>query len=136
MMKANPLVRILAIVLALSPGLLASCAATKKAESAALEDPPIITSATYQHTLYNGEKQPIEARAAKADIAPLIVTYFLSEEAMLKNEGGFLDAPKEVGKYWVRIERPAGNGYRSGPPVKVEYFIQKPLGGAAGPAER
>jgi hypothetical protein len=34
-----------------------------------------------------------------------------------------------VGKYYVRIERPAGNGYRAGPDVKVEYFIQKPLGG-------
>jgi hypothetical protein len=115
------------LFLLIMAALLASCVATKKAENTSLEDPPIITSATYQHTLYNGERQPIEAQAAKADTAPLIVTYFLSEEDMLKNEGGFLDAPKEVGKYWVRIERPAGNGYRSGPPVTVEYFIQKPL---------
>jgi hypothetical protein len=127
MMKANLLMRIMAILLAIAPGLFVSCAASKKAETASLADPPIITSASYQHTLYNGERQPIDARAAKADIASLIVTYFLSEETMLKNEGGFSEAPKEVGKYWVRIERPAGNGYRSGPDIKVEYFIQSPL---------
>ncbi|MDR3301535.1 MAG: hypothetical protein LBT01_03280 [Spirochaetaceae bacterium] len=95
-----------------------------------LDDPPIITSASYQHTLYNGGRQPIDARAAKDDTPEFIVTYFLSEEAMLRNEGGFSEAPSEVGKYYVRIERPAGNGYRAGPDVKVEYFIQKPLGRA------
>jgi hypothetical protein len=92
-----------------------------------LEDPPIITSASYQHTLYNGKPQPIEARAAKEDVPPLIITYYLSEEALLRNEGGFSEAPSEIGTYFVKIERPSGSRYRAGPPVKVEYHIQKPL---------
>jgi hypothetical protein len=92
--------------------------------SRTLEDPPIITSATYQHTLYNGEPQPIEARAAK-DVAPFIITYFRSEDDLLNNSRGTIDVPSEVGAYYVRIERPAGKGYREGKPVKVEYYIQK-----------
>jgi hypothetical protein len=106
-------------------GLLASCAANKKAEITSLEDPPIITSASYQYTLYNGERQPIEARAAKE--APLVVTYFRSEDDLERNVGGVTEAPRDVGVYYGRIERPAFNGYRAGPPVKVEYRIQNPL---------
>jgi hypothetical protein len=34
----------------------------------ALEDAPIITSATNQHTLYNGRGQPIEANSKKVEI--------------------------------------------------------------------
>jgi hypothetical protein len=90
-------------------------------------EPPIITSATYQHTLYNGRPQPIEARAAKHDAPPFVITYFTSEDALLKNEGGSPDVPAEVGDYYVLIERPSGNGYREGPAVKVEYHIQKAL---------
>jgi hypothetical protein len=92
-----------------------------------LAEPPIITSATYQHTLYNGRPQAIEARAAKDDVSPFVITYFTSEDALLKNEGGSLDAPAETGDYYVLIERPSGNGYREGPAVKVEYHIQKAL---------
>jgi hypothetical protein len=33
----------------------------------------------------------------------------------------------EVGDYYARIERPAGNGYKQGKNVKVEYHIQKAL---------
>jgi hypothetical protein len=105
--------------------LLASCTATKNAEIAGLEDPPIITSASYQHTLYNGQRQSIDARAAKE--VPLIVTYFRSEDELERNVGGTTEAPREVGVYYARIERAAFNGYRAGPPVKVEYRIQKPL---------
>jgi hypothetical protein len=101
---------------------LTACSSQKE-----LNDPPIITSASYQHTLYNGKPQPIEAKAAKDNTAPFIVTYFPSEEALLKNEGGSLEAPGEVGVYYARIERPAGNGYRRGPDIKVEYHIQKAL---------
>jgi hypothetical protein len=90
-----------------------------------LEEPPIITSATYQHTLYNGRAQPIDARAARDDVPSFTITYFPSEEALLNNEGGSLEAPAAVGSYYARIERPAGNGYAEGKPVKVEYYIQK-----------
>jgi hypothetical protein len=31
----------------------------------------------------------------------------------------------EVGDYYVRIERPGGNGYRQGKNIKIEYHIQK-----------
>jgi hypothetical protein len=102
--------------------LTAACSSQKE-----LKDPPIITSASYQHTLYNGKAQAIEAKAAKDDTAPFIVTYFPSEEALLKNEGGSLEAPREVGDYYVRIERPAGNGYKQGRNITVEYHIQKAL---------
>jgi hypothetical protein len=30
-----------------------------------------------------------------------------------------------VGDYYVRIERPGGNGYRQGRNIKIEYHIQK-----------
>jgi hypothetical protein len=90
----------------------------------ALEDPPIITSATHQHTLYNGKPQPIEAAAAKPG-APFVITYFPSLEALERNEGGTLEAPAAVGDYYARIERPAGNGYAGGRPIPVEYHIQK-----------
>jgi hypothetical protein len=90
-----------------------------------LEEPPIITSATYQHTLYNGKPQPIDARAARNDTPPFIITYFPTEEALLKNEGGTTEPPAAVGSYYARIERPAGNGYAAGRDISVEYAIQK-----------
>jgi hypothetical protein len=96
-----------------------SCTATKE-----LEDPPIITSATYQHTLYNGQPQPIEVAAAK-DVSPFVITYFYSEDDLWNNTGGTTEVPREVGTYYARIERPAGKGYREGKPIKVEYYIQK-----------
>jgi hypothetical protein len=102
-------------------------AACQPEKEAALQDPPIITSATYQHTLYNGKGQPIEARTAKDDAPELVVTYFKSGENLLRNEGGSSEAPGEVGTFFVRIERPAGNGYKQGPDVTVEYHIQKAL---------
>jgi hypothetical protein len=96
-----------------------SCTAPKE-----LEDPPIITSATYQHTLYNGLPQPIEAAAAR-DVSPFIITYFHSEDELWNNTRGTTEVPHEVGAYYARIERPAGKGYKEGKPVKVEYYIQK-----------
>jgi hypothetical protein len=65
-MKRLPLLLIIAI-------LAAACSSQKE-----LADPPIITSASYQHTLYNGRPQPIDAQAAKDDAPPCIITYFPS----------------------------------------------------------
>jgi hypothetical protein len=103
---------------------LARCGVREKT-AVGLEEPPIITSATYQHTLYNGKPQPIEARAAREDTAPFVITYFSSLEALERNEGGLTEAPAEVGTYYARIERPAGNGYARGRDIPVEYHIQK-----------
>jgi hypothetical protein len=100
-----------------------SCASKEET----LEEAPIITSATYQHTLYNGRAQPVEAAAAKDDVPPLVVTYFTSEENLLRDEGGSLEPPAAVGDYFARIERPGGRGYKRGPDIKVEYHIQKAL---------
>ena len=91
----------------------------------ALEDPPIITSATHQHTLYNGRGQPIEAIAAKEGAPSPVITYFRSEEDLHADRNGSSEAPAEVGNYYVRIRRPAGNGYRAGNDITVEYHIQK-----------
>ncbi|MDR2743023.1 MAG: hypothetical protein LBB98_12845 [Treponema sp.] len=88
------------------------------------EEAPIITSATYQHTQYNGRNQAVEVRAAK-DGVPLIVTYFKSEENLEQDRDGNTEPPLEVGNYYVKIERPEGNGYRQGKNIKIEYHIQK-----------
>jgi len=93
----------------------------------ALEDPPIITSATHQHTLYNGRGQPIEAVASKKGAPPVVITYFRSEDDLYADRNGSSEAPAEVGNYYVRIRRPAGNGYRAGNDITVEYHIQKAL---------
>jgi hypothetical protein len=93
----------------------------------ALEDPPIITSATHQHTLYNGRGQPIEAVAAKEGAPSPVITYFRSEEDLHADRNGSSEPPAEVGNYYVRIRRPAGNGYRAGNDVTVEYHIQKAM---------
>jgi hypothetical protein len=98
-----------------------SCAAGRRS----LEDAPIITSATYQHTQYNGRSQPVEVKAAKEDSAPFVVTYFRSEEEAERGHNGSAEPPAEVGDYYVRVERPSGNGYREGSPIKIEYHIQK-----------
>jgi hypothetical protein len=100
---------------------LTSCAAEKRG----WEYAPIITSATYQHTQYNGKSQPVEVKAAKEDVSPFIITYFRSPEDEEYGLNGSADPPSEVGDYYVRVERPAGNGYRQGSPVKIEYHIQK-----------
>jgi hypothetical protein len=92
-----------------------------------LEDPPIITSATYQHTLYNGRRQPIEANASKKGAPLPVITYFRSEEDLHADKNGSSEAPVEVGGYYVRIRRPAGNGYKAGNDITVEYHIQKAL---------
>lgn len=91
-----------------------------------LDDPPIITSASYQHTLYNGTGQGIDARAAKED-ALITVTYYRSEADYDADQNGFTEAPREVGLYYARIRRLQGNGYKQGRDIKVEYHIQKAL---------
>jgi len=93
----------------------------------ALEDAPIITSATKQHTLYNGREQPIEAVAAKKNAPPPVITYFRSEEDLNADRNGSSEPPAEVGEYYVRIRRPAGNGYKAGNDVTIEYHIQRAL---------
>jgi hypothetical protein len=95
-------------------------------KESALEDPPIITSATYQHTQYTGKPQPIEARAA-ADTEPFVITYFTSLEDLEKDREGTAEAPSAVGKYYVRIRRPPGRGYAAGRDITVEYYVQKAL---------
>jgi len=92
-----------------------------------LEEPPIITSATQQHTLYNGRRQPIEAVAAKEGAPTPLITYFLSEEDLHADRNGSSEAPAEVGSYYVRVRRPAGKGYKAGKDITVEYRIQKAL---------
>jgi hypothetical protein len=99
-----------------------SCASKESAP----EKPPIITSATYQHTQYDGKSQPIEARAA-ADTEPFVITYFTSLEDLEKDREGTAEAPSAVGKYYVRIRRPPGRGYAAGRDITVEYYIQKAL---------
>jgi hypothetical protein len=101
--------------------LFVSCAA----KEAVLEEAPIITSATYQHTQYNGCGQAVEVIAAKDDAPPFIVTYFRSEADLEQNRDGSAEPPLEVGDYYARVERPAGNGYRQGNNIKIEYHIQK-----------
>jgi hypothetical protein len=92
----------------------------------ALEDAPIITSATHQHTLYNGRGQPIEANSKKGAPHP-VITYFRSEEDLHADRNGSSEPPVEVGDYYVRIRRPADNGYKAGNDITVEYHIQKAL---------
>jgi hypothetical protein len=98
-----------------------SCASKERA----LEEAPIITSATYQHTQYNGRGQAVKAEAAKDDVPPFVITYFRSEEELEQDRNGSVEPPLEVGDYYARIERPAGNGYRQGKNIKIEYHIQK-----------
>jgi hypothetical protein len=112
------------ISVALAAAALAFVACTSKQ---ALEDPPIITSATHQHTLYNGRGQPIEAVAAKEGAPSPVITYFHSEEDLHADRNGLSEAPAEVGNYYVRIRRPAGKGYRAGKDITVEYHIQKAM---------
>jgi len=111
------IIAMFAVVLALS-----ACSSGR-----ALEDPPIITSATHQHTLYNGRGQPIEAAVSKEGAPPPVITYFRSEEDLHADRDGSSEPPAEVGNYYVRIRRPAGNGYRAGNDITVEYHIQKAL---------
>ncbi|MDR0629618.1 MAG: hypothetical protein LBG24_08310 [Treponema sp.] len=98
-----------------------SCAS----KEAVLENAPVITSATYQHTQYNGRSQAVEVFAAKANAPPFGITYFKSEEDLEQDRNGGVEPPVEVGDYYVRIERPAGNGYRRGNSITIEYHIQK-----------
>ncbi|MDR2446557.1 MAG: hypothetical protein LBD58_04615 [Treponema sp.] len=94
-------------------------------KESALEEAPIITSATYQHTQYNGRRQAVEVHAAKDDAPPFVITYFASEDDLENDRNGRAEAPVEAGDYYVRIERPGGNGYKQGGNIKVEYHIQK-----------
>jgi hypothetical protein len=98
-----------------------SCASKEGAQ----EEAPIITSATYQHTQYNDRGQAVEVQAARDNAPPFVITYFASEEDLEQNRNGSVEPPVEVGDYYARIERPAGNGYRQGKSIKIEYHIQK-----------
>jgi hypothetical protein len=101
--------------------LFGSCASKEQAQ----EEAPIITSATYQHTQYNGQNQAVEVRAAKDDVPPFVITYFKSEADLEQDKNGSTEPPVEVGDYYVRIERPEGKGYQQGNTIKIEYHIQK-----------
>jgi hypothetical protein len=130
MAKPGKFLRAALIVVIFAP---VSCAAGE----GALKDAPIITSATYQHTQYNGKGQPVELSAAEDDVPPFAVTYFRSEEDLEAGRDGSVEAPSEVGDYYARIERPGGNGYRPGKNIKIEYHIQKAfIALAADPVQR
>jgi hypothetical protein len=77
--------------------------------------------------LYNGRGQSIEAKASKEGAPSPVITYFRSEDDLHANRNGSSTPPVEVGDYYVRIRRPAGNGYRAGNDITVEYHIQKAL---------
>ena len=109
------------ITLVLTVLVFSSCAS----KEGALEEAPIITSATYQHTQYNGRAQPVEVTAAEDGAPSFVITYFSSEADLEQDWNGSAEAPAEVGDYYARIERPAGNGYRRGNNIKIEYHIQK-----------
>jgi len=113
----------LMVFVALAAALTFSACTSKQA----LEDAPIITSATQQHTLYNGRGQSIEAKAAKEGTPAPLITYFRSEEDLHADRDGSTEAPTEVGIYFVRIRRPAGNGYKAGQDITVEFHLQKAL---------
>lgn len=51
--------------------------------------------------------------------------YFDSLDEPEKNKAGALAAQSEVGDYFARVSRPVGKGYAEGPPVTVEWHIQK-----------
>jgi hypothetical protein len=120
---------------ALAIAVLALCSCASK--EGALEEAPIITSATYQHTQYNGRGQAVEVEAAKDDVPPFVVTYFRSEEDLEQDRNGSVEPPAEVGDYYARVERPAGNGYRRGNNIKIEYHVQKAfISIAADPVQR
>jgi hypothetical protein len=104
-----PRVKAIALVFALCG--IAACSSRKSAE---LLDPPIITSATYQHALYNGEAQSIDARAAKKN-APLIVTYYASEADYDADRNGFAEAPKRSGLVLCAYTATPGQGLQTGP---------------------
>jgi hypothetical protein len=118
---APPLPQGMIVFIMVLPLLFFSCAL----KEGTLEEAPILTSATYQHTQYNGRGQAVEVGAAKDDVPPFVITYFRSEEDLEQDRNGFSGAPSEVGDYYARIERPAGNGYRQGKNIKIEYHIQK-----------
>jgi len=60
-------------------------------------------------------------------LPPPVITYFRSEEDLHADRNGSSEPPVEVGDYYVRIRRPAGNGYKAGNDITVEYHIQKAL---------
>jgi hypothetical protein len=92
----------------------------------ALDRPPLpaeITSPRKQSVVYNGRPQPADVRADQD--APLVVTYYPSLGAWWFDEDGTREAPVNAGLYYVKISRPAGNGYAQGEDVMVEYSITK-----------
>jgi hypothetical protein len=111
--------------------LLISCASPEKAvireispqaPPETLREPPPISAPAYQEVFYNGKPQPINAASGDA---PLAVTYFPSEELLLRDEGGALEAPAEVGRYFARVEQIQGRGFKRGRELVVEYRIQR-----------
>jgi hypothetical protein len=107
--------------------LLVSCVSPKEAvvpeiPPETLREPPPITAPAYQEVFYNGKSQP---RNAASGDAPLALTYFPSEELLLRDEGGTLEAPVEVGRYFVKVRQIEGKGFSRGRELVVEYRIQK-----------
>ena len=85
---------------------------------------PGIVSSLSQRGTYTGEPQAFEVQSAQAD-APLEITYFESFEALENGESGSPEPPVNGGRYYVRIERPEGNGYAAGPDIIAEFLIER-----------
>jgi hypothetical protein len=112
-----------AVAALLSFGACNSLPETEPPEEPDAASPPEIISPLEQSVVYNGRPQPVDARAA-GDIL-LIVTYYPSKGAWWFDEDGTREAPVNAGTYYVKISRPAGNGYAQGEDVMVEYHIKK-----------
>ena len=89
-----------------------------------LQGTPGIISELYQSTVYTGDPQAPEVRTAKAGV-PLVLTYFEFLEELEKGEKGRGEPPVDAGLYYVRIERPEGNGYAAGQDVIMKFRIEQ-----------
>jgi hypothetical protein len=104
------------------PVLLAACGTTTGGEPSRLKKAPDVDVPLRQRTTYNGKAQPIQVDVVE-DKAPLVITYFDSAKALEDGKGGSSEAPVDGGLYFVRIERPEGNGYAAGDDIVIEYRI-------------
>jgi hypothetical protein len=109
----------LALPVVVSAVLLFACAST----TGGLKKAPDVEVPLRQSAVYSGESQPISIHISEED-APLVITYFDSLEALEQEKDAKSEAPVEGGLYYVRIERPEGNGYDAGDSLIVEYRIE------------
>jgi hypothetical protein len=94
-----------------------------KTAGGGLRRAPDVAADLFQSTVYNGEPQGVELRVR--DDAPLVVTYFDSQEALEQGAGGTVETPVDAGLYFVRVERPEGGGYAEGQDIVIEFRIER-----------